>query len=171
MYQMTRAEAYQMLGRQANANVDLKSVAKRRQQIVQDLARKGTAVYSAVVMASNDLFRPGVVDLPALVIFSFETKIRRDLRYLQELAQWLYSYKNTEPADAEGQYLARLVNDERYVEYRRCALPNHLTHGLLVYAAHLMVVRSYLPGGFLQQGVLRCVAEPGPNGRIEILPQ
>src|SRR5439155_8757202 len=97
----------------------------------------------------------------------------RCLTHLEELASRLVELKTRSSRHA-GEKAARdaiLSNEDMAVPYRRVRLPANLTDGRVVYAADLWIRRRYLPGGFLSdERRLPCIAEPGDEGAIEMLP-
>lgn len=133
------------------------------------LAQNGVPISAVLVQANGNLFRPGSIDLPCLVLFSFEPAAAH-LGYMRQLAQGVFALKETEQTDPDLRYVANLVTDERAFKYRRRKLPVSFTGGPTVYCADLWINRSYLPSGYLDQAVLPCMAEPGADGALELLP-
>jgi hypothetical protein len=131
--------------------------------------RGGQTVRAVLVQANGRLFSPGRDDLPCLVLFSLDPRVREPL--LEECAGRVAELKGTEQADPEMARVARMTTDERFVYYGRESLPRSFTGGREVFAGQLMVHRRFLPDGYLTGGQhLDCVAEPGPTGALELLP-
>lgn len=133
------------------------------------LASTGEPVWAALVQANSMLFQPGNIDLPCLVLFSFEPA-GGHLDYMQRLAAGVFDLKETRQNDPDLRYVANLVTNERAYKYRRRILPISFTGGPIVYCADLIVVRSCLPTGYLTARILPCIAQPGEKGAIELLP-
>jgi hypothetical protein len=134
-----------------------------------NLAQTGVPVWSVLVQANDLLFQPGGYPLPCQVIFSFES-VGSHLEYMQRLAGDVFDLKGTQQTDPNLRLVAKLVTDERSVKYRRSKLPVSFTGGPTVYCADLVVVRKCLLNGFLTERELFCIAEPGENGALELLP-
>ena len=125
-------------------------------------------VLTALVQANRALFRPGLLDLPCQVLFSFDRTIGYD--FLSRLAERMGALKDTTPSDPDLAAVAAMVTDETAVRYRRVKLPESFTGGPTVYAADLVVLRRYLEKGCLTHRGLPCFAEPGDTGGIELMP-
>ncbi len=139
---------------------------KERREI---LGQQGMPVWGVLVQANQLLFAPGDRNHPCLVLFSFEPA-GGHIDYLQRLASAIFALKETRPTDPDLRLVAHYVTDERAVKYRRRKLPTSFTGGPTVYCADLIIVRSCLPNGFLTEKVLPCIAEPGEQGALELLP-
>jgi hypothetical protein len=152
--------------------IALQGIRHARQQFqnLRNVVKNGVPVTAYIVQAHEGLFKPGSGLLPCLVLFTFSSEVESDADYMRYLADRLYALKNTQPDDADGQYLANLCTDEHPVPYRRRRLPYSFTDGSTVYCADVWVKRAYLPGGYLRGNTLPCVAEPGEVGGIELLP-
>jgi hypothetical protein len=142
---------------------------RARQRLRLAQRRGARPVRAALVQANARLFVPGADDLPCLVAFSFNDRLRDD--QLLETAHRVAEYKGTHPAEHEQAFVAELTTDERFVYYRRDRLPRSVTKGPEIYVAHLYVHRPFLPGGDLSgHRLLTCLAEPGERGMFELLP-
>lgn len=135
----------------------------------QALARKGVPVWGVLVQANSKLFEPGTMDLPCLVIFSFEPA-GGHLDYMQRLAHEIFDLKETQQTDPDRRFVANLTTDERAYKYRRRRVPVSFTGGPTVYCADLYITRSCLSAGFLTERALPCFAELGETGMLELLP-
>lgn len=143
---------------------------RRHNEFVQCLSHRGVRVVAALVQANNALFHPGRETLPCLVLITFD-EMDDAGPYLLNLAKRVFNLKETQPDDPDERFVADLVTDERAVFWRRVKLPENFTGGPTVYAADLWVYRPYLPEGRLTSRQLLCIAEPGPEGGLELLPQ
>jgi hypothetical protein len=131
----------------------------RRRRILEE----GRPVRAWIVQANGALFQPGAVDLPALVLVSFEPG--SDAR-VEALARRMYGLKTEPSADDDERAVARLVRNEAYRPESRRLLPASFTGGLEVYAAHVLVRRRFLPGRRLSEAFLTCRALPGDKGEV-----
>jgi hypothetical protein len=144
---------------------------EHRFETLLKLGMRGVPVSGYLVQANEALFKPGSeVSLPALVLFSFQPEVDSDPGYMSSLARSVYRLKNTYPQDADGSYVAALTTDERAIPYRRRALPLSFTDGSTIFCADLWIQRSDLRGGLLATNQLTCLADPGENGGIELVP-
>lgn len=167
-----RAFALQSLGEVGPAEADYQQVRRILEQQIAEVAQRGTRVIGALVQANMALYDPGPEDLPCLVLISFEPQFQQHPEWLSELALHIYSFKGREFTNPEAAYVSSLTTDEIAERHRRRRLPDSFTRGACVYAADLWIYRSFLPRGFvLSHERLPCVAEPGEQGRIELLPQ
>ncbi len=133
------------------------------------LGQKGVPVWGVLIQANQLLFEPGERNHPCLVLFSFEPA-GGHIDYLQRLAGSIFELKETQQTDPDLRVVANYVTDERSVYFRRRKLPISFTGGPTVYCADLTIVRSCLPKGFLTERVLPCLAEPGEQGALALLP-
>src|SRR5262249_6649630 len=139
------------------------------------LAANGGVQRTAVrVQANRLLYGPGrYASLPALVLISFEEETPRSLAHLEELADRLYELKERTPRDAAERAArdAILAHQEQPAPRRRARLPPGFTGRRVVYAADFWIRRRYLRKGYLtDERRIPCVAEPGDEGAIEMLP-
>ena len=152
------------------AQADLHFVKEHRERVVHEVAREGKYLLTAVVQANLHLFEPGDEDYPAQVLLSFDQHLQDNPRLLLELAERMFMLKGTPQEDPDLEYVAALVSDEEAHEYERHLLPLSFTDGREVYAATLWVYRTFLHHGQLEERLLPCMAEPGDEGRLELVP-
>ena len=143
--------------------------APKRNPVQDGLAEHGRFVIAFVVMANTAMLAPGESDAPCLALFVFDEQ-PSDTDFLIGLVDRLNELKRTTPTDPALREAAILVNDEAYVPTRRRRIPPALTGGRIVYAVDLMLQRTRLAGGYLQQPLMPCLAWPGDTGPIEIVP-
>jgi len=125
---------------------------------------------TTLIQANSLLFKPGNMTLPCLVLFSFDGNCNNDAAFMDTLAHRVFDFKNTSPHDPEQRYVAQLTTNERAVRYRRRPLPTSFTGGPVAFVADLWIERALLPAGFLTERRLPCLAEPGGEGALELLP-
>ncbi len=126
---------------------------------------------AAVLQANGRLYEPGDTDEFCFVLFSFDPAWSGQPARLQALASILKMVKGTTPVDPNMRRIADMISDERAVEYRRRVLPTNVTEGATIYYADLLVYRRFLAGGILEPGaIVRILAEPGEQGRLELSP-
>jgi hypothetical protein len=104
-----------------------------------------------------------------LVLFSFE-RSEEELERLGRLARWMGKLKNTKPAEPMLRKVADIPTNELAIPHRRRKLPEEFSGPGAVYAADLLVVREFLPEGYLTQRVHPCFAERGDRGGILHVP-
>lgn len=132
---------------------------RRRRRVLEN----GRLVRGWIVQANSALFQPGPVDLPAVVLFSFEDV--PDDR-LAELARRLFRLKTEPPADVVESGLSWLVRDETYRPKFRHRLPDGFTGGTEAHVAHVVVRRALLPDRRLAGRSIYCRAEPGSESEV-----
>lgn len=139
----------------------------------KQIARKGELVTGYVVQCASALLKPGAEPTHSCrVLFSFQSEVGGDSRYMRHLANTVAELKDKLPrGDMDRQYVAALASETNTTAPRRYLLPLSLTDGSAVYLADLSVSRAHLPGGYLHTDALACLAEPGANGGIEMLPE
>ena len=140
---------------------------KQQYEKQKNIADHWLPVLAVLVQANQGLFRTGMLDLPCLVLFTFEPL---DYATLNTLAERMGALKNTDQTDPDLQAVAAMVTQEAAVRYRRRPLPVSFTGGPTVYAADLFVVRRCLELGYLTHRLLPCFAEPGESGGLELMP-
>jgi len=165
-----RAEILRSLGRPAEAETALRQLdAFFHQQLAQLRAKGAVEVTAVLVMANVSLFDPGSSqDSPCRVLITFDPILARDTDRLQELASWLFSFKNSEQSDPKMRYLAELTTVEKANVNLRIKLPLSVTDGAVVYVTDLWVYRGFWP--VLHERLLPCLAEPGDTGQQLLLP-
>jgi hypothetical protein len=125
---------------------------------------------AVLVQANGLLYHRGPFSLPCLVLFTFDPEYGQDPAYMENLARRVYHLKDTEQVVPDLRYVAELVTNEEPERYRRRLLPVSFTGGPKVYAADLWIRRKYLRGGYLTDPFLPCIAEPGEEGGLELVP-
>jgi hypothetical protein len=144
---------------------------KRPEHFIQAIQPRGVHRQAALVQANNQLWEPGDVTLPALVLISFErgSDVMSTLHDLAAEAAALKSRRR--PRDRDEQWVGDALRDEEAFYHRRRRLPRSFTGGRVVYLADLWMPRRYLRNGVL--GRVRefpVLAEPGDEGGLELLP-
>jgi hypothetical protein len=89
---------------------------------------------------------------------------------MKELAHRVMALKETTQTDLDLRFVAKLTTDERAVHWRRRRVPISMTGGPTVYAADLVLQRSFLRSGYITEDVFPCIAEPGEIGMLELIP-
>jgi hypothetical protein len=143
----------------------------RARQFVRAARQAGARpVRAALVQANEALFSPGSDDLPCLVVFSFDDRVKDE--QLTAIAERVFDLKGTHPADPDLAQVAENITDERFYYYGRDRLPRKLTGGPEVFVADLMIHRPFLAGGHFGEHnrLLSCLAVPGERGALELTP-
>jgi len=136
-----------------------------------NLARRGAVVPAYVIQANEYIWEPGM--RPAyycLVLLTFDTARMNDRRFMKGIVRQLNHLKGTYQSDPDLAYAANIVTDERAYPDRRQVLPPSMTEGVTVIAADLLLFRARLRDGFLDTHDLTCIADPGYQGSIEVVP-
>lgn len=169
-----RAQVYREPGRQDLAEQDLRARDSLIQGYAQELQTTGQVVPTVVIQANINLY--SVADSHddhfCLVLLSFDPRLLRSPPLLHEIASRIYATKGHSQQTPELQYVSRMVTNEQAVRYRRRLLPLSFTGGMPAYVCDLLVYRKYLSSLRPPENrQLLCIAEPGDEGRIELLPQ
>lgn len=122
------------------------------------LLREGRIVWGALVQANNQLFEPGPMDLPAMLVYSLDPHFDARPAELREIGAKVFALKGTQPADPELASLARLITDEvdRSMGLR---LPPVFT-ACEMRSAVFMVCREHIPSGVLTSGKFPILTHP-----------
>ena len=142
----------------------------RHPGIIEQLRATAQPVTAARIMANRGLYEPGNRDLPAMVIFSFDRAMTDDR--LMAIARRMQTLRNCDPANPDEVVVRALLDDLHERIYERDPLPTGFTGGPVVYAAGLFIRRDCLPLGYLRtddDDLYPCLAEPGPEGALEML--
>lgn len=170
---LCRARAYDGLGDTARAAADRRSAVRFLQQRLDALRSTGVTRNVVLIQANHELFQPGDGDRMSLVLLTFDQEWNSDPERMQQLARQLFALKGR-PMSSDPIMAAAVnaVSNDFAIEDRRQAIPTELTGGVKLYAADLHIYRDFLPEGRLteQTRVLPVLAEPGDQGRIEMLP-
>jgi hypothetical protein len=143
---------------------------KRRRRELIAWAKGAVPVMTYGLMHNTALgSRPGVV-APGLVIGSFDPEANVTTEYMVDLAEKIFELSLAEPTTPEERQIHELMSDMAYVEDRRRLLPRGLTGGREVYAFDLMMVGDYQPNGVVETPLFPCLADPGPEGEIRMIP-
>ncbi len=136
------------------------------------IAEHGIPVKAVLNQANRLMFNKGFGEAPCLVLFSFDEQLNQDPTYLLNLSEKASSLKGQTPQDADLRAVADIVTKEKAVYGRRRQLPKSFTGNATVYAADLYIESKYLREGRLteQDRVLLCLAEPGEQGALELVP-
>ena len=148
---------------------------RRARQRLRALRCRGAVPVTAVrVQANHQLYEAGDDDAPGAVLFALSPDA--DVGRLTALAEELFEARDgraaVEPGLAEAVGLLR-ANVEHWMFRRRRRLPPGRAGGHEAYVADLWFHRPFLRGGRIvrEQGrALRCLAEPGDAGGVELLP-
>lgn len=112
------------------------------------LYKEGEIVWGAIVQANGLLYRHGVSNCPATVIYSRHPDIDDDPGLLREFAMRLGRLKTRETDDPDDDRYGAMLADEMQRAMRWRAPERH-TDGLPVYSTTVMVCRRHIPDGIL----------------------
>jgi hypothetical protein len=135
----------------------------------------GQPVIAARVQANLDLYEPGTRGNPGLVVVSFDPQATLPL--LEQAAEAAYVLKRTPdeqvPSSAMPTARAVMANEDGWCYHRRVRMAPELTQGRVMYLADLWFHRPFLADGYLsdrQPRLIACLAQPGEQGGIELIP-
>jgi hypothetical protein len=165
-----RGQIHAALGNQASADSDFEEGTKEQLALLREMQVAGKLVRAVLVQANSHLFSPGLSDYPGYVLFSFDPELNRSLQPLHALAERMAGVKGKACDGPDDQFLSDLITDEVHRGDKRARLPVSVTGGKVVYGSGLMFHRAFLAAGHLTENVFRCLAEPGDQGRIRLLP-
>lgn len=155
------------------ANYPREQMLARHDERLRSVRANGVETEVLLVQANNAAFAPGEADLPGLALLTFDASLGRDRQAMMDIAHRAYELKSRPPQTADERVVAEFMADETAFYHRRFRLPPAFTGGKKAYLADIWLVRRFLPAGRLDGGVneLRCIAQPGDQGGIELLPQ
>lgn len=125
--------------------------------------------------ANDDLFNAGHLDHMGAVLLTFDRRLLKAPHALVELATRVKSCRRGGRDAIERQVAAAAAHDMS-VLHRRKPLPLEFTGGSEAWVADLHIYRcllpkqKLLPDDELLHGLLHCAAEPGPDGRLAMIP-
>jgi hypothetical protein len=122
------------------------------------------------VQANSHLFSPGLSTYPGYVLFSFDRELNQSSQFLQSVAEAMFRVKGVECHDPDERFVSALITDEIHRGDERTRLPESLTQGKVIYGSGLAFYRPFLKAGYLDGRVFPCLAEPGEQGRIRLVP-
>lgn len=149
---------------------DRRFVAQYRDQCL--LLRQGQIVWSHLVQANSQLFKPGHDNLPLNVVYSLDPSFDNNLSLLSGLAQYLFGLKHqslTHPETAEIQIFAEAITHETQ-GLLNIEVPRHLSENRQVFFTSLVCHRKHLPGGHLQRGWFPLLTAPTHTRATLIVP-
>jgi hypothetical protein len=116
------------------------------------LVREGIVALGLLVQANSLLFKKGEANnAPANVLYMTEWEVDDPVQRLAEVAQKIYSLKDSEPDDAEEQKFARMVSYGHGRDFR-VSVPPSLSGELDATYTTIMIHRKHLPYGYLTGG-------------------
>lgn len=131
------------------------------------LLAEGRIVWGALVQANNQLFAPGDLDLPAMLVYSLDPYFDARPAELRSIGSKVFALKGTEPADPELNSLARLITEEvdRSMGLRLPPVfsPQELRSAVFV------VFRQHIPNGVLSCGLFPILTHTATDA-VLILP-
>lgn len=122
-------------------------------------------------MMMNDEFLAGDMSAgPGVVIGSFEDDPTLTSGAMIVLASQLHDIYANGPQDAGQQPLCDMLRDHFYQPDRRRLIPREFTQGKRIYLFDLWLHNDWLPAGKTHMVSIPCVAKPGDEGPIMIVP-
>lgn len=165
-----RAGMLQRSGHADRAEIELQRMDQAARERIARMSPDSVNLPAAVVQANARLWTPGDEDAYCDVIFSFDPAWSRQPARLEGLAGILKTLKGLGPADPNLRKIDDMLSNEAAFLYRRRPLPMNVTEGATIYLADLLIYRRFLPDRMITNRLLPIRAEPGDQGRIELLP-
>ncbi|MGN1032952.1 MAG: hypothetical protein ACI4PU_05780 [Intestinibacter sp.] len=120
----------------------------------EEFFEKGEFAIGAIVMANTKLFKWGILDLPACIVYTFDEYYNdsEHMRELVSIADQMYNLAGKRHEDKVLKQIAYVIESEveRLFGIR---LPDDITGGREVFFTTIMVNRKYLPGKKLDRSV------------------
>jgi Fe-S cluster assembly iron-binding protein IscA len=135
----------------------------------QILLDSGRVVWGAIAQVNNNMFRPGLDDLPGVVVYSADTQFDGHPQDLADVGRAAFALKNSEPFDPELKPVAARMTDE-FDMTARLHLPTKLTAGREIFIAATIFHRSRVPGGIMSAGIFPLVIAPEKTEANMVLP-
>jgi hypothetical protein len=122
------------------------------------LLTEGRIVWGTLIQANSQLFEPGQVDCPGLLVYSTDPYFDAHPRELLVTGRKIFSIKGTQPTDPALKAAADLVTDEmdRSMGFK---LPTVFSDKQLS-ATAFMVFRQHIPKGVLTCGMFPVLTHP-----------
>jgi hypothetical protein len=127
----------------------------------------GELTWAHVFMTNGDLNRPGELDLPAGVVYSFDPWFERRPDRLEPIGQRLAYHRSQQPSPRRP--WERLIFDQLYsgsIHTLHQELPPSLAGGRIVYHSTTIVHRSCLPRGYLTSTILPVLVQRQQSPRV-----
>jgi hypothetical protein len=140
----------------------------------KQVRRDGEPVLADLVMANESLQDPdGDVELPGVVVFSFDEptpRLQMALRNVAEECYELYTSDEMDSLDGADLEVAEIMKNHNYQEARRNRLPAAVAGEQGIYLADLWIKRDRLPDNLDEDRSLACMVTGQNEGKIILLP-
>jgi len=130
---------------------------------IEDVASRGEFHVAMPIMVNTTLRSPGAENAPGLMIL-----LPKD--GADPIAIYSAVSKGMKSKDPADRAIVKELHDERYVPHKRFQIPPSWTNGAEVYGVGLMIERSSLRNGVVDDPFLPVLAAPGDKGGIVTLP-
>lgn len=120
----------------------------------EEFFEKGEFAIGAIVAANNRLFKWGVLDLPAYIIYTFD-KYYNDVDHMEELeniADQIADLGGKRQEDKNLKQIAYAMETEVERVFG-VGLPDDMTGGREIFFSSIMVNRKYLPGKKIDRSI------------------
>lgn len=134
------------------------------------LYKEGDIVYAYLIQANSLLFKEGVNNHPACVLFSTDKYFDDNLDKLEVLARHLYDYKGAEDVPENIRKFIDVITDE-YIRLFNVKLPYEITKGRDVYYTTIMVHRNHIPGRYIKESYFPLLIAQNKTKASIILPK
>lgn len=127
---------------------ELWNLFKHKQQVLCH----GEIVWGHIVQANTLLFKPGIANCPASVVFCPDSAVPVNLAALSYAAKCMFDLKNTTPEEAELLEIANTLTDEMTRTFG-VQVPKQFCNGFTFYEASTFITRKHLPDGVLRRSI------------------
>lgn len=134
------------------------------------LYKEGIVANSCLVQANELLFKKGIFDCPACVLFSTDKYYDDNIEELETIATQLYSYKDVENAPNNIRRFTDAITDE-HSTLLNVKLPDEITNGRAVYYTSIVVHRKHIPDRYLKHRYVPLLVAPNKTKASIILPK
>lgn len=168
---VARAYVYEMLGEKEQAEAERKRFAELHAPTLQGLIEGGGVKLRGVLLfADPAIYEPGPDNRIGTALVTFEPPTDLQTSELRALTKQIFSLAEQGGTSEDEQLAASIVNAPTGIPYTRTALPNSIGGWPVVYAMEMVLYRPYFPDGVVATDLIPCVAEPGEEGVVELLP-
>ena len=122
------------------------------------------------VMMNAEFLSGDMTAGPGIVIGSFDDDPALSADVMIQLATALHGIYKDGPPSAAEQQLCDMLRDHNYQTDRRRLLPPSFIHGKRIYLFDLWFDNDWLPAGKTHMACVPCIAKPGDDGPIMIVP-
>jgi tetratricopeptide (TPR) repeat protein len=133
------------------------------------LKREGKIVLASFVQANQHLFKLGINNSPASMVYSEDLYFEENPDKLKEVADELFQIKGVKCEDEELQRFSDILDDEMVTLFN-VKVPEKITFGKEVYFTTFVVHREHLPNRYIDFQVFPALVYPEKTDATVLLP-